>query len=86
MKAKQLLSHLQLVNNTRGVENIKWYLGTPLGGRIKKALLLSQEVAQQAVSMDKELGIVHNVLMKLYNFEGCTPIIRKALDKIEKLK
>jgi len=48
--------------------------------------LMIFELWGKAKNADKELDIVHEALTELYNLDSNIPIIKKALDRIDKLK
>lgn len=74
----QVRKKLNLLYNTRDIENIENILGKPLGKRIK-------DMIHNADKMDKELDIVHQCLTELYNYPDYKvgDIVKKYLDKIE---
>lgn len=63
----------------RNSENIKEILGKELGGAVLS-------VIYQATLADKELNVLHKAMTELYNNDSANPIVKEALDKIEKLR
>lgn len=75
--AKQIATEIFYLPATNGKAEASIKHGTEL---ILKAM---QEVADP---LDKELDLVHTTLTELYNIDAAAPIIKKCLDKIEKLQ
>lgn len=44
------------------------------------------KLVAEAEKADKELDILHECIMDLYNLDAALPTIKKYLDKIDKLK